>query len=124
MFREPIFPLEIEAANHHRPEHYTPGVLQGHTVMFTTAGKLLGELASLDSDSVLRARLHHYARPELLVIDEVGYLAYSSRYADSPTPTTGAPDGPGPCRWQSQHRKPPPDLRGFRPPSTRLNRPH
>ena len=57
-------------------------VLQGHTVMFTTAGKLLGELASLDSDSALRARLRHYARPALLVIDEVGYLSYSSRYAD------------------------------------------
>ena len=57
-------------------------VLQGHTVMFTTAGKLLGELASLDSDSALRTRLRHYARPALLVIDEVGYLSYSSRYAD------------------------------------------
>lgn len=57
-------------------------VLQGHTVMFTTAGKLLGELASLDSDSALRTRLRHYARPALLAIDEVGYLSYSSRYAD------------------------------------------
>lgn len=57
-------------------------VLQGHTVMFTTAGKLLGELASLDSDSALRSRLRLYARPALLVIDEVGYLSYSSRYAD------------------------------------------
>ena len=57
-------------------------VLQGHTVIFTTAGKLLGELASLDSDSAPRTRLRHYARPALLVIDEVGYLSYSSRYAD------------------------------------------
>jgi DNA replication protein DnaC len=57
-------------------------VLQGHTVVFTTAGKLLGELASLDSDSALRTRLRHYARWDLLVIDEVGYLSYSSRYAD------------------------------------------
>ena len=44
-------------------------VLQGHTVIFTTAGKLLGELASLDSDSALRSRLRHYARPALLAID-------------------------------------------------------
>jgi hypothetical protein len=50
--------------------------------IFTTAGKLLGELASLDSDSALRSRLRHYARPSLLAIDEVGYLSYSSRYAD------------------------------------------
>jgi DNA replication protein DnaC len=57
-------------------------VIHGHTVLFTTAGQLLGELASLDSDSALRRRLRHYARPQLLVIDEVGYLSYSNRHAD------------------------------------------
>lgn len=57
-------------------------VLHGHTVIFTTAGKLLGDLASLDSDSALRYRLRRYANPALLVIDEVGYLSYSSRHAD------------------------------------------
>ena len=57
-------------------------VLRGHTVLFTTAGQLLGELAALDSDSALRRRLRHYASPALLVIDEVGYLSYSNRHAD------------------------------------------
>lgn len=57
-------------------------VLQGHTVLFNTAGQLLGELAALDSDSALRRRLKHYAAPALLVIDEVGYLSYASRHAD------------------------------------------
>lgn len=57
-------------------------VLQGQTVLFTTAGQLLGELAALDSDSALRRRLRHYAAPTLLVIDEVGYLSYSNRHAD------------------------------------------
>ena len=57
-------------------------VLQGHTVLFTTAGQLLGELAALDSDSALRRRLKHYAAPTLLVIDEVGYLSYAARHAD------------------------------------------
>jgi DNA replication protein DnaC len=57
-------------------------VLHGHSVLFTTAGKMLGELAALDSDSALRRRLRHYARPRLLVIDEVGYLSYSTRHAD------------------------------------------
>ena len=57
-------------------------VLHGYTVRFTTAGQLLGELASLDSDSALRSRLHLYAAPSLLVIDEVGYLSYSNRHAD------------------------------------------
>ena len=57
-------------------------VLHGHTVIFTTAGQLLGELAALDSDSALRRRLRYYAAPSLLVIDEVGYLSYSNRHAD------------------------------------------
>lgn len=57
-------------------------VLAGHTVLFTTAGQLLGDLAALDSDSTLRRRLRHYAAPDLLVIDEVGYLSYSNRHAD------------------------------------------
>ena len=45
-------------------------------------GQLLGDLSALDSDSALRRRLRHYARPQLLVIDEVGYLSYSNRHAD------------------------------------------
>src|ERR1700748_2591722 len=57
-------------------------LIHGHTVLFTSAGQLLGDLASLDSDSALRRRLHHYARPSLLVTDEVGYLSYSNRHAD------------------------------------------
>ena len=57
-------------------------LIEGHTVLFTSAGQLLGDLCALDSDSALRRRLRHYARPELLVIDEVGYLSYSNRHAD------------------------------------------
>jgi DNA replication protein DnaC len=57
-------------------------LIQGHTVRFTSAGALLGELAALDSDAALRRRLRHYAAPHLLVIDEVGYLSYSNRHAD------------------------------------------
>lgn len=57
-------------------------VLAGHTVLFITAGNLLGELAALDSDSALRRKLRQYAAPDLLLIDEVGYLSYSNRHAD------------------------------------------
>ena len=57
-------------------------LIHGHTVLFTSAGQLLGELAALDSDSALRRRLRHYAGSRLLVIDEVGYLSYSNRHAD------------------------------------------
>jgi len=57
-------------------------LVHGHTVLFTSAGQLLGDLCALDSDTALRRRLRHYARPQLLAIDEVGYLSYSNRHAD------------------------------------------
>jgi hypothetical protein len=47
-------------------------LIRGHTVPFTSAGQFLGDLCALDSDSALRRRLRRYARPQLLVIDEVG----------------------------------------------------
>ena len=49
-------------------------VLAGHTVLFTSAGHMLNELAGADGDNALRHRLSVYARPRLLVVDEVGYL--------------------------------------------------
>ena len=57
-------------------------LIEGRTVLFTTAGQLLGDLSALDSDSTLRRRLLHYSAPDLLLIDEVGYLSYSNRHAD------------------------------------------
>ena len=57
-------------------------LIHGHTVLFTNAGQLLGDLAALDSNFALRRRLRHYAAPALLLIDEVGYLSYSNRHAD------------------------------------------
>jgi DNA replication protein DnaC len=57
-------------------------VLAGHTALFTTAGQMLSDLAALDSDSALRRRLQRYATPDVLLIDEVGYLSYSDRHAD------------------------------------------
>jgi hypothetical protein len=47
-------------------------LIAGHTVLFTSAGALLGELAALDSDSALRRRLRHYAAPRLLIVDLCG----------------------------------------------------
>jgi DNA replication protein DnaC len=57
-------------------------LIHGQSVLFTTAGQMLGELAALDSDTLLRRRLRHYVAPALLIIDEIGYLSYSNRYAD------------------------------------------
>ena len=57
-------------------------VRAGHSVLFTTAAAMLGDLAAQDSDRALKLRLSHYLRPALLAIDEVGYLSYSNRHAD------------------------------------------
>jgi DNA replication protein DnaC len=51
-------------------------LIGGHTVLFASAGQLLGDLCALDSDSALRRRLRHYARPALLVIDSCGVDSY------------------------------------------------
>ncbi len=57
-------------------------IIKGFTALFTTAAQMLNELAALDSDSALRRRMQYYAKPSLLVIDEVGYLSYANRHAD------------------------------------------
>ncbi|HET9954458.1 MAG TPA: ATP-binding protein [Polyangiaceae bacterium] len=57
-------------------------LVRGHTVRFTTASDMLAELAAQDSATALARRLRRWALPRLLCIDEVGYLSYSSRYAD------------------------------------------
>lgn len=55
---------------------------RGHSVLYTNAAEMLNELAAQDSDSVLKRRLKRYTNPQLLVIDEVGYLSYGASHAD------------------------------------------
>jgi DNA replication protein DnaC len=43
---------------------------------------MLHDLAAQDSSLALARRLRRYTGPELLCIDEVGYLSYDARYAD------------------------------------------
>jgi DNA replication protein DnaC len=57
-------------------------VLRGYSVRFVTASELLNELAAQESQSSLARKLKRVCRPQLLVIDEVGYLSYDSRHAD------------------------------------------
>lgn len=57
-------------------------VIHGHTAFFTTAGHMLGDLAAQDGDLALKRKLKFYTSPKILIIDEVGYLSYSNRYAD------------------------------------------
>lgn len=57
-------------------------VLRGCTVRFINASAMLNDLAGQHSDASLARRLRRFCHPHLLVIDEVGYLSYDSRYAD------------------------------------------
>ena len=52
------------------------------SIGFTMASDMLHELASQDSDASLARRLRRFTQPQLLAIDEVGYLNYDNRYAD------------------------------------------
>jgi DNA replication protein DnaC len=57
-------------------------IIHGHTALFTTAGQMLNELAAQDGDRALRRKLKQYTQPQILIVDEVGYMSYSNRYAD------------------------------------------
>lgn len=57
-------------------------VLRGYTARFTAASDMLHDLAGQDSSTQLARRLRRYTTPSLLCCDEVGYLAYDTRYAD------------------------------------------
>lgn len=57
-------------------------VIRGHTALFTTAGGMLNDMASQDGDNALRRRMKYYSQPDILVVDEIGYLSYSNRHSD------------------------------------------
>jgi len=57
-------------------------VMQGHSALFINAAQMLGDLTAQDGDNALRRRLKYYAHPDVLIIDEVGYLSYGNRHAD------------------------------------------
>lgn len=57
-------------------------IVAGYTVQVVTVAQMLLDLGSQDSARVLDRRLKHYARPDVLVLDEVGYLSYDAHAAD------------------------------------------
>lgn len=57
-------------------------VLRGFTARFLSASELLNDLAAQESSVALLRRLKHYCYPQLLIIDELGYLATSNEHAD------------------------------------------
>ena len=56
--------------------------MNGFTVLFTTVAQMLYELTKQESDAALRRRIKYYVQPQILALDEVGYLSYSNRCAD------------------------------------------
>jgi DNA replication protein DnaC len=54
-------------------------VLHGHSALFIEASKMLLDLSSRESARELSRRLKYYARPDVLCIDEIGYLSYDGR---------------------------------------------
>ena len=57
-------------------------VLRGHSVLFTGASEMLNTLDAQDGNLSLQRRLKYYSHPQVLVIDEIGYLSYANRHAD------------------------------------------
>lgn len=57
-------------------------LVRGHSVRFTTASAMLAALSACEGTASLERALGHYTRPQLLVVDEIGYLSYSNRAAD------------------------------------------
>jgi DNA replication protein DnaC len=55
---------------------------KGHTVLFTTAVDIINTLAAAQIAQRLRLELKRYSQPELLVIDELGYLPIDKLGAD------------------------------------------
>ena len=57
-------------------------VVRGKTALFTTASQMVMMLKSSDNQVDLNRMLKKYVQPELLVIDELGYLSYDHQAAD------------------------------------------
>lgn len=57
-------------------------ILHGHSVLFVTAAQVLIDLRAQESARALERRLKYYARVGLLIMDEIGYLAFDAANAD------------------------------------------
>jgi DNA replication protein DnaC len=53
----------------------------GHSVLFTSATALLATLAKAETEGQLADKLSYFAKPKLLLIDELGYLPFEKRSA-------------------------------------------
>jgi DNA replication protein DnaC len=56
-------------------------IQRGYSVLFTPATALVAHLAKAHSEGRLEERLTHWAKPKLLVVDELGYLPFEPQAA-------------------------------------------
>jgi DNA replication protein DnaC len=56
--------------------------LRGHRVRFVVAADLVNDLVAASAKNSLGRRLNAWAAPELLLVDELGYLQFDARGAD------------------------------------------
>lgn len=55
---------------------------EGHSVLFTNAINVINELSAAQKDGALKRQFKKYLRPQVLILDEVGYLPIDQRGAD------------------------------------------
>lgn len=53
-------------------------ILAGYRVLFVSATVLVAQLAKAHSEGKLDARIAHFAKPQLLIVDELGYLPFET----------------------------------------------
>lgn len=56
--------------------------LQGHSALFTTAINIINSLAAAQASGGIKREMNKYLKPQLLVIDELGYLPIDKFGAD------------------------------------------
>ena len=56
--------------------------LRGHSVLFTGAIEIINTLAAAHASGSIKRALHHYVKPDVLCLDELGYLPIDKFGAD------------------------------------------
>ena len=56
-------------------------IQHGYSVLFAPATALVANLAKAHADGRLEERLTHWAKPKLLIVDELGYLPFEPNAA-------------------------------------------
>ena len=67
-------PLALSVRDHWRSRSAARRSSAGYSVLFTGAMTLVASLAKAHGDGRLDERLTHFAKPKLLIVDELGYL--------------------------------------------------